>query len=261
MNGNLSRPLTLGSVPYTVGAPLLAGLESNPGLELVRALPSRLIEDLRRGRLEGALVSSIEAFRRPGYFAARDLGIAATGPVRSVRLFLRTDPSEVRTLAADLASETSVVLARILLARRFGAGPITLSRIDATLRPSDIDADAVLLIGDKGASAEAGGRRILDLGEAWHEWRGLPFVFALWLFRTEEPRARAAIAHLMEAWRRGRREGILDGVGGRIEHRLEPRHHRGLEDFARLAAESGLCGGEIRPTWLAAETSAATPPS
>src|SRR5262249_49225555 len=52
--------LRIGGVPYGVGAPLLAGLAEDAGAEFVQAPPTALIEELRKGRLDAALVSSVE---------------------------------------------------------------------------------------------------------------------------------------------------------------------------------------------------------
>ena len=55
--------IRIGGVPYGVGAPLLAGLDSDPTATLTQAPPTQLIARLRAGELDAALVSSIEAMR------------------------------------------------------------------------------------------------------------------------------------------------------------------------------------------------------
>src|SRR5262245_13667729 len=81
--------IALGGVPYGVGAPLLAGLEREAACRLVQRPPTELIALLREGRLDAALVSSIEAVRLPGYRVLAGLGIASKQEVRSVRAFRR----------------------------------------------------------------------------------------------------------------------------------------------------------------------------
>jgi chorismate dehydratase len=242
--------LRIGGVPYQVGDALLAGLAQEPQVALTREVPSRLIEGLRHGQFEGALVSSIEAFREPGYTALRGLGIACDEEVGSVRLFVRGDPAQVRSLALDSGSRTSVALSEILLRRRFGAAVQERWEIEPTRRPDELDADAVLLIGDAGAQADPGERRVIDLGRAWWEWKGLPFVFALWLFRTHSERMSRASVLFARTWQEARDRGVDCGTGGLIRYELTAAHHAGLAAFRSEAAALGLCPGDIAPEWI-----------
>ncbi|MFN9333627.1 MAG: hypothetical protein ACK6D1_13635 [Planctomycetota bacterium] len=74
--------MRIGGVPYGVGAPLLAGLQSEPAVDFVALPPARLIEHLRAGQLDAALVSSVEAARLPGYRTPAGLGIACKHEIR-----------------------------------------------------------------------------------------------------------------------------------------------------------------------------------
>ena len=96
-------PLRVGSVPYLVGRPLDDGLERESGIECSRRVPSELVEGLRSGALDVALVSSIELFRQPGYRYLDVLAIAGRGHVGSVQLFLRRPLAQVRTIALEPA--------------------------------------------------------------------------------------------------------------------------------------------------------------
>ena len=109
------------------------------------------------------------------------VGIASRGAVRSILLISKCPAAEIRTLAGDTSSRTSVALARIVLARKFGTRPT------GYVMPSR-------------ARNHAGGRRcgahhrrsgfaprppslpyhVYDLGREWTEWTGLPMVFAVW---------------------------------------------------------------------------------
>ncbi len=246
-------PILLGSVPYQVGAPLLEGLTAHPEVELRQQVPTELIKSLRKGKIEGALVSSIEAFRSEGLFALGDLGIAADGEVGSVRLFCRTKPEEVQSLAIDSSSATSVALSHILLRKRFGARIQREIPISPTIDPDTIDADAVLLIGDAGVAAHSKRPHILDLGEEWTQWKGLPFVFALWLFRTSRVRVLKAGTILHACREKARLFGTRDGTGGKIRHDLDARFLSGLAAFHQEAASLRLCDASIEPTWIHSE--------
>src|SRR5436309_2890482 len=174
--------MRIGAVSYLNTKPLVYGLaELAPQHELVFDLPSRLADDLSAGRLDVALIPSIEFFKDPTYTIISDACIACRGPVRSVKLFSRVPLSAIHTLALDEGSRTSAALVRILLRERFGIEPKFLP-LAIEARPETIEADALLLIGDR-AIQPPNGRFVAewDLGDVWCRWSELPFVFAMWV--------------------------------------------------------------------------------
>ena len=177
----------IGAVRYLNTKPLVHGL-SAAGVSVTYDLPSRLADQLAAGLLDVALIPIVEVFRHSDYRIVSDACIGCRGPVMSVKVFFRTPPERVSTLAIDEGSRTSAALARILLAERYGVRPrIEPLPIDAGL--GDSPADAVLLIGDRALDrgGGVGGARSFqlawDLGEEWCRWTGLPFVFAVWAAR------------------------------------------------------------------------------
>jgi chorismate dehydratase len=262
----LETPLPAGGVRLRVGAvqylntrPLVHGLARGP-VELVYDLPSRLADRLHAGDLDVALIPSVEFLTTPGYQIVSDACIACRGPVMSVKLFLRTRPDHVATLAVDEGSRTSVALARMLLAERHGARPaVATLPIGAGLQ--DTTADAVLLIGDRAlgpAGVPGGGsfQLVWDLGDEWCRWTGLPFVFAVWAARPgvasdelvarlsrarDEGRANlAAIAAAEAAAHRLTVQQCLGYLRDNLHYTLGPREREALALFqrhvARLAA-------------------------
>src|SRR6188768_2971938 len=110
------KKLRVGAVSYLNTKPLIYGLERlAPQAELVLDVPSRLAIDLAAGELDVALIPSIEFLREPAYAIVSDACIGCRGPVLSVKLFSRGPAAEIRTLALDEGSRTSVALVRILL--------------------------------------------------------------------------------------------------------------------------------------------------
>ena len=91
-------------------------------------LPSRLADGLVAGRLDVALVPSIEYCRNPGCTIVSDACIASDGPVRSIKLYSRVPLERIGSLALDEGSRTSATLVRIWLKERFRPGPGTCSR-------------------------------------------------------------------------------------------------------------------------------------
>jgi len=180
--------LRVGAVQYLNTRPLVHGLAGDD-VRLDYDLPSRLADRLSAGDLDVALIPSIELFRGAAKTIVSDACIGCRGPVMSVKLFLRTQPARVTTLAVDEGSRTSATLARILLAERHAAVP-TVETLPIGAGLEDTAADAVLLIGDRalgpaGGACGAGGsfQLVWDLGDEWVRWTGLPFVFAVWAAR------------------------------------------------------------------------------
>ena len=236
--------LRIGGVPYGVGAPLVQGLARDPSVELLREVPRRLIERLRAGQLDAALVSSIEGFRTQGYAALADLGIACRHEARSVRAFRRRGP--IRSVGLDDGSETSVALLRILLAQHLDVGECSFERIEPHTDVDRYPHDLVLLIGDCGLRAHTTGREVLDLGEQWRAFTGAPFVFALWLIAPHADRASVA-ATLRRAAGAGE---LVDHTNGAIHYRLSETDHRGLQLFAAKARALGLASDAVEPEFL-----------
>jgi chorismate dehydratase len=102
-----------------------------------------------------------------------------------VRIFSPVPIEQIKTLACDTDSHTSVALARVILAETYGVRPEFVPL--TSLREGQAAAGvAKLLIGDKVVAQEPSRSLMphqLDLGEAWKELTGLPFLFAAWMAR------------------------------------------------------------------------------
>lgn len=187
--------MRIGAVNYLNSKPLVYELpELAPSARITYDLPSRLADSLAAGRLDVALVPSVEFFRAAGHRVVSNACVACRGPVLSVKLHFRVPPHDVRTVALDEGSRTSAALTQILLAEMCGVRPAK-QPLPIGCGPETTDADAVLLIGDRAMMEERGARgeergansycEVWDLGERWCEWTGLPFVFAMWIARGD----------------------------------------------------------------------------
>ncbi|MGH7194645.1 MAG: menaquinone biosynthetic enzyme MqnA/MqnD family protein [Candidatus Saccharimonadales bacterium] len=181
---NISHKIRLGAVSYLNTKPLIYRLsELAPQAELVLDVPSRLADDLATGKLDVALIPSIEYFQDASYTIVSDACIACRGPVLSVKLFSRVPVEKIGTLALDEGSRTSVALVRILLKQQFGLAP-RLEPLSLGSSVGDSAADAVLVIGDRAMHSPGGPfAAVWDLGDEWRRWAELPFVFAMWVAR------------------------------------------------------------------------------
>ena len=253
----MSEPIRVGAVNYLNTKPLvynLAGISSDIALTL--DVPSRLARQLADKELDIALIPAIEYFRSGRYSILPGISIASRGPVLSVTLFSRVPWAKIRRLALDEGSRSSAALAEILLAKRYNVRPEKIALpLDRTAE--EIDADAVLLIGDRAMRACLPGfAHAYDLGQEWFDWTGLPFVYAFWAVRPGVELGEAAMA-LHEAKRQGlgrvgeiaQRESAALGLDAGFCRRylsniihfdLGPREQAGLHHYYMLACELGL---------------------
>lgn len=180
--------LRLGAVSYLNSKPLVYGLtEALPAARVRFDLPSRLADGLAAGDLDVALVPIIELLRSPELRLLSDACVACRGPVLSVKVYFRTPPGEVKSLALDEGSRTSAALAQVLLAEQHNVRP-ELQTLSIGQQVADSEADAVLLIGDRAMRRPSESfQETWDLGQRWREWTGLPFVFAAWVARSALP--------------------------------------------------------------------------
>ena len=254
--------MRIGAVSYLNTKPLVYRLkEYAPWAEVVLDLPSRLADELAAGRLDVALIPSVEYFQNPDYAIVSDACIGCRGPVLSVKLLSRVPIERIRTLALDEGSRTSVALVRILLQERFGLSPRLLP-FPLGVAAESMEADAVLMIGDRAMHPPAGFDLEWDLGDQWCRWAELPFVFAMWVARKDSlPALREIEAALAQA----RDEGVAHleeiakreaaGVGltttqclsylrDNLYYYLGPREQRGLDLFQEHAVRLGLAPGK-----------------
>jgi chorismate dehydratase len=243
-------------VSYLNTWPLVWGFLNGPQqglLDFRFDLPAVCATAVGDGSADIGLVPSAE-LDRLGLDFLPELGIACEGPVRSILLVSRCPFHEIRTLAVDSSSRTSVALTRILLAERYDCRPAITAEAPE-LEKMLAHSDAALIIGDPALHLEPETEpyRTLDLGAEWVAWTGLPMVFAVWAGHQEKLTARVAEAFLASyEWGLGhidemvaravaergfRAEVAREYLTRHIVYRLSERHLDGLRLFRRLARD------------------------
>jgi predicted solute-binding protein len=241
-------------VSYLNTSPLVWGILHGPQrdrFELDFRLPAGCADEVAAGTADIGIVPSFELTRQdleiiPG------CGIACRGPVRSILLISSRPIQEIRTLALDDSSRTSVQLVRVILERRYGVVPKTVShapQLDAMLQT----ADAALIIGDPALHIDPVSLpwHVHDLGAEWVEMTGLPMVFAVWAARrgTVTPELASAFREscryglerieeivAIEAPARGfAPEVVREYLTRNIVHELSEQDYRGMERFLEYA--------------------------
>ncbi len=252
------------AVSYLNTVPLVWGMLHGPQREQVDlsfSIPSDCARDVERGLAQVGLVPVAEIARQ-GLEIIPGVGIACEGPVRSILLFSRVPWRQVRTLAADSSSRTSVELARVILRERYGVQP-NIRREQPVLEKMLASSDAALVIGDPALAIapEAVDYDWLDLGAEWFGLTQLPFVFAAWAGKpgiavsalvgiTVESYlfGRTHIPEIVESEyrRRGISRELADTYLTRnIQFVIGGAEQQGLETFLSLADLQGSLIGKI----------------
>ena len=169
----------IGSVPYLNSAPLTFGIEN----ETEFLPPSQLAKRLRAGEFDAGLVSLTEVLYHDLYDILDGVAVASDGPVKSVFVAHKKPLTDTEVIRCDTASLCSVNLLKVILAHH-GLSP----RLEPFGEYAQAAGqDAVLLIGNPGIEflRQQHEHQILDLGQAWRDSTGLPFVFAVWAIRRD----------------------------------------------------------------------------
>ena len=262
--------IRVGAVSYLNTKPLIHTLNERLGGQgtLSLDLPSRLAADLAAERLDVALIPSVEFFRGTDYEIVSNVAIACRGPVWSVRLLSRVPVPEIRRLALDEGSRTSAAMLRLLLWEMYQLQPET-TQLEIDQSPEEVDADAILMIGDRAMHPARGVyREIWDLGDRWCRWTELPFVFAMWVARPgiqwSSKLDRSKLTSMLEASRDAGLESLEEIASSHaaqhgltkedlhryfaenLHFRLGPGERLGLDAFQQKAAQRGLIPEDLK---------------
>ena len=190
--------------------------------------PARCADELLANRADLGLIPI--AALTPALAIVPGCAIASLDRVRSIQLIIKLnganpDPSDdaqtnaaltqVRSIAADTASRSSLAYAQILFRKFLGTDP---QFIAAPAHPIAMlaRADAALLIGDPALLALEARERIesiagpclwLDLAREWRIRTGLPWVAAVWAVRPESL-TNIAPAQLIDDLQQSRDHGL-----------------------------------------------------
>lgn len=187
----MTPKIRVGRIAYVNVLPIYHALEKFPGqngMELVPGTPAELNGRLFRGELEVSAISSVEYGRHfLKYVLLPGLSISTTGDVGSVLFFSRLPFQSLsgKEVLLSASSATSAALLKVLLYELYGVRPLYRPAVVQNGLPEG--ASGLLAIGDEALRLKATGRYpyFLDLGRAWHELTGLPFVFGVWAARRE----------------------------------------------------------------------------
>jgi len=254
----MQNPVRIGAVVYLNARPLTWALDRSPQRWNVRYdLPAVCSALLHAGDVDLGLVPSIDYLHSTDYRLVPGVGIGSRGPIASVALYTRVPVGDIRRIALDTSSRTSVTLIRVLCRHHFQIAPEFVPH-GPDLAAMTTACDAGLLIGDPAFDAdhEALGLTKIDLGAAWTAMTGLPFVYAAWTGRAgaidaddvaalqaaqaDGVRAAGAIAAEYGRGDALRAARALAYLRDNVRYGLGPDEAAGLQLFLDYAADMGL---------------------
>ncbi len=270
------RKLRIAAISFLNTAPLMWDFEHTElgrEFEIVSTVPSECAEMLRTGAADIGIVPVVAYTYIPGLRVIPNVAIAAKGSVRSILLVSKVPLEEVRTVAADTSSRTTVALARVLF-RKWMGGPRQMVAMPPDLPRMLESCDAALIIGDPALTVDRTRYVCYDLAEEWKRLTGHPFVFAFWavrasalseaeldlakIFQQSRDHGLAHVDRLAREW--APRVGISEQavrtyLTENIDYSLDDENLAGLELFFRYAVECGVLPG-LKPLEFVGEAKA-----
>jgi chorismate dehydratase len=258
--------LRISAISFLNTAPLMWDFEHGDAAEdftIEYTIPSACAAALAANEADIGIIPAFTYAEIPGLVILPNIAIASKDWVRSILLVSKKPIEEIRTVAADTSSRTSVALTQVLFTKFFG-GPRDLTphppQLEAMLR----DHDAALLIGDPALQVPRDSKyHVYDLAHIWREKTRLPFVFAFWAVRLDALNRKPQDLNLTKVFQTSRDHGLepqnLDVIAkewapklglseddirsyltNNIHYYLDRENHAGLKLFLLYAHEIGL---------------------
>ena len=180
------RRLRISAISYLNTAPLMWDFEHGEAgsqFYVSYTLPSACAQALAEGTADIGIVPAAAYTQIPGLQVLPEIAIASRRAVRSILLISKMPVEQVRTVALDTSSLTSVALTKVLFEKWLGSGK-TFTPMAPNIDKMLAEHDAGLVIGDPALKVDRSRYLTLDLAEEWIRWTGKPFVFAFWAVRA-----------------------------------------------------------------------------
>lgn len=179
----LSAVSYLNTFPFVYGLKMSGDLEN---IDLQLDIPSVCAEKLKMNQVDLALVpvGAIPGLDHP--IPVANFCIGAEREVRTVLLLSHHPLHEIREIALDFDSRTSVQLVRVL-ARKFWKIDPKWRQLGPGEAEKSMGCDSLVAIGDKTFQLVHQYPYVYDLAAEWIRFTSLPFVFAVWLSNRPLP--------------------------------------------------------------------------
>jgi chorismate dehydratase len=184
--------LRIGQIPYLNSVLFYHGLGGDAAaragtldIELLPLVPRQLSGAVLEDVVDAGPVPTVTCWDiEKRYEPLGGFCIATRSTAHSILLFSKVPFEELggARVGVTVETSTSVRLMKVLLANVWRVRPREYVRLDWPRN------DAFLLIGDEAllhGRGVDGYPHVADLGDVWHDWTGLPFVFAQWMVRRD----------------------------------------------------------------------------
>ncbi|HLZ43015.1 MAG TPA: menaquinone biosynthesis protein [Candidatus Sulfotelmatobacter sp.] len=226
------KKLRISAISYLNTAPLMRDFEHegrhfpkkemDSHFEISYTLPSGCARALAQGTADIGIIPAAAYTGVPGLVLLPEVAIASRRPVRSILLVSKVPLEQVRTVALDTSSMTSVALTKILFQKWLGGGR-EYTAMEPDVEKMLFQCDAGLVIGDPALQVDRSRYRTLDLAEEWIRYTGKPFVFAFWAVREEALRDADPALDLAGVFRDSRDHGLEKSSLDQIAREWAPR--------------------------------------
>lgn len=185
------KKIKITAVSYLNTKPLLYGLLQSPianQLDLSLDIPSDCAQKLLDGEADLGLVPVAVIPDIPNARIVSDYCIGTNRYVKTVGIYADQPIETLTGLYLDHHSRTSVALSKVLLQDYWQLDPELIPASDGYIDKIGGSVGGVV-IGDRTIGLEERFKYFYDLGNAWYEFKQLPFVFAAWVSNKELPAA------------------------------------------------------------------------
>ena len=219
------RRLRISAISYLNTAPLMWDFEHGEAgrdFDISYTLPSDCARALEAGTADIGIIPAAAYVQVPALTVVPGVVIASRRPVRSILLVSKMPMENIRTVALDTSSMTSVALTKILFEKWLGGGR-TFTSMPPNVEQMLASHDAGLLIGDPALQIDRSRYLTLDLAEEWIRYTGKPFVFAFWAARQDALYVATPAQDLTSMFQQSRDHGLEPGSLDRIAGEWAPR--------------------------------------
>lgn len=222
------KSLRISAISYLNTAPLMWDFEHGDegdtaaAFDISYTVPSKCAADLAAGKADIGIIPAAAYASIPGLVILPGVAIASRRPVRSILLVSKVPLEQIRSVALDTSSLTSVALTRVLFAKWWGAER-TFSSMAPDVEQMLKEHDAGLVIGDPALKVNRSLYYSYDLAEEWIRFTGKPFVFAFWAVRQAALADVPPDLDLTSVFQESRDHGMQAGSLQRIAREWAPR--------------------------------------
>ncbi|MEW5798155.1 MAG: MqnA/MqnD/SBP family protein [Bacteroidota bacterium] len=180
----MSGKFRIGTLRDLYTQPLYRTLQGSASAELLFNTPAVHIDRLMSKESDAAFVHPMDyGINSSDLIIYPGIGVSASGFAGTVRLYLRGELRDIKTMAVGTVTTTDVVLARVVLGEKYDSVPAIVP-VAGTVEAMLAKADCALVAGEVLHSVQTK-YPFIDLVDEWSDITELPFVHSICVGRSE----------------------------------------------------------------------------